>query len=173
MNNLPTTDAPLLPGGAPAVRAPMMRRGLILCAVCILLLSNEAFSQGRLTDWLKKLPLPGVSEADAQRGVKEALAQALRIVTIASDSVKIMSNRLTSVQGDVRGGSRGVGDLDPAMDHGPGREVVNDVEASARIVACIGRSVEEAQPVRGDDQPDGHPALRQHLSEAEKLVRRG
>jgi len=39
---------------------------------------------------------------------KEALAQALRIVTVASDSVKIMSNRLTSVQGDVRGGLRDV-----------------------------------------------------------------
>ncbi|MBC8089908.1 MAG: tetratricopeptide repeat protein [Phycisphaerae bacterium] len=39
---------------------------------------------------------------------KEALAQALRIVTVASDSVRVMSNRLTSVQGDIRGGLRDV-----------------------------------------------------------------
>lgn len=39
---------------------------------------------------------------------REALASALRTLAIASDSVKVMSNRLTSVQGDVRGGLRDV-----------------------------------------------------------------
>lgn len=39
---------------------------------------------------------------------REALAAALRTLAVASDSVKVMSNRLTSVQGDVRGGLRDV-----------------------------------------------------------------
>ena len=39
---------------------------------------------------------------------RDALAAAMRIIQIASDSVKVMSNRLTAVQGDVRGGLRTV-----------------------------------------------------------------
>ncbi|MEO7359719.1 MAG: tetratricopeptide repeat protein [Gemmatimonadaceae bacterium] len=39
---------------------------------------------------------------------REALAAALRTLAVASDSVRVMSNRLTSVQGDVRGGLRDV-----------------------------------------------------------------
>jgi hypothetical protein len=41
----------------------------------LLLLSSQGSAQGRLTDWLKRLPASGLSEADAGRGVKEALAQ--------------------------------------------------------------------------------------------------
>ena len=37
-----------------------------------------------------------------------ALANAVRTVGIAADSVRVMSNRLTSVQGDIRGGLRDV-----------------------------------------------------------------
>ena len=35
---------------------------------------------------------------------RDALASALRTLGVASDSVRVMSNRLTSVQGDIRGG---------------------------------------------------------------------
>ncbi|MEO7996547.1 MAG: tetratricopeptide repeat protein [Gemmatimonadaceae bacterium] len=39
---------------------------------------------------------------------RDALANALRTLQVASDSVRVMSNRLTSVQGDIRGGLRDV-----------------------------------------------------------------
>jgi tol-pal system protein YbgF len=38
------------------------------------------------------------------------LVQAMRTLQVASDSVRVMSNRLTAIQGDVRGGLRGVND---------------------------------------------------------------
>lgn len=41
---------------------------------------------------------------------REALAQAIRTLGVASDSVRVMSNRLTSVQGDIKGGLRAVND---------------------------------------------------------------
>lgn len=40
----------------------------------VILLATDATSQVRLSDWFKKLPSAGLSEADAARGVKEALA---------------------------------------------------------------------------------------------------
>jgi len=48
------------------------------CAVALLgvvLLSTGASSQVRFPDWLKKIPSTGITEAEAGRGVKDALAQ--------------------------------------------------------------------------------------------------
>src|SRR4051794_16894246 len=41
----------------------------------VLLVATDANSQIRFRDLLKKMPTTGISEADAGRGVKEALAQ--------------------------------------------------------------------------------------------------
>ena len=43
--------------------------------LCTVMLSTGVSSQIRLSDWLKRIPSAGISEADAGRGVKEALAQ--------------------------------------------------------------------------------------------------
>jgi tol-pal system protein YbgF len=45
-----------------------------------------------------------------QSDQKQELTQAIRTLAVASDSVRAMSNRLTAVQGDVRGGLRNVND---------------------------------------------------------------
>jgi len=47
----------------------------LVALFCVLLVAAEAKSQIRLRDWFKKIPSAGVSEAEAGRGVKEALAQ--------------------------------------------------------------------------------------------------
>jgi hypothetical protein len=50
------------------------------CAVAgfaALLVATDASSQIRLPDWLKKMPAPRLSEADASQGIKEALTQGL------------------------------------------------------------------------------------------------
>ena len=47
----------------------------LVALFCVLLVATEAKSQIRLRDWFKKIPSTGVSEAEAGRGVKEALAQ--------------------------------------------------------------------------------------------------
>jgi hypothetical protein len=74
MNNQRSTDAPLRYAGSPSAAAAMTRR-LAFGVLTVLLLATEAFPQNRLTDWLRKLPSAGISEAEAGRGVKEALAQ--------------------------------------------------------------------------------------------------
>lgn len=50
-------------------------RRLAACTVAMLLVSSGVGAQGRLTDWLRRLPSAGLTEAEAGRGVKEALAQ--------------------------------------------------------------------------------------------------
>ena len=54
---------------------PVMRIHAFAALLAVLLLTTDAAPQSRLSDWLKKIPASGVSEADAGRGVKEALAQ--------------------------------------------------------------------------------------------------
>src|SRR5262252_5896501 len=60
-------------------RAPIS--GLIVAGrslaalLAILLVATDASSQIKLSDLFKKLPSAGLSEADAGRGIKEALAQ--------------------------------------------------------------------------------------------------
>jgi len=48
---------------------------IVAALVCLLLAATDATSQIRLSDWLKKVPVTGLSEADAGHGIKEALAQ--------------------------------------------------------------------------------------------------
>ena len=48
---------------------------LVAALMCLLLGTTDAASQIRLSDWLKKVPVAGLSEADAGQGIKEALAQ--------------------------------------------------------------------------------------------------
>lgn len=48
---------------------------IIVALSCALLLATDAASQIRIPDWLKKVPVPGLSEAEAGQGIKEALAQ--------------------------------------------------------------------------------------------------
>ena len=52
-----------------------MRIHTVAVLLAGLLLAPDAAPQSRLSDWLKKIPATGLSEADAGRGVKEALAQ--------------------------------------------------------------------------------------------------
>lgn len=47
----------------------------MLALSCAVLLATDASSQIRISDWLKKVPVPGISEAEAGQGIKEALAQ--------------------------------------------------------------------------------------------------
>ena len=53
---------------------PVMMR-YAAAALAVLLLSTDAASQVRLPDWLRRVPASGLSEADAARGIKEALVQ--------------------------------------------------------------------------------------------------
>jgi hypothetical protein len=48
---------------------------IIVALSCALLLASDAASQIKLPDWLKKVPMAGISEAEAGQGIKEALAQ--------------------------------------------------------------------------------------------------
>ncbi len=59
------------------MRAPFMRTATAGAAVvALLLLASNGYAQFRLPDWLKKLPAAtGLSEADAARGIREALTQ--------------------------------------------------------------------------------------------------
>lgn len=74
MRNQPPTNARRSPRSSPATVPPIVWH-VALAAAALLLLSTDASSQGRLMDWLKKLPVTGLSEAEAGRGVKEALTQ--------------------------------------------------------------------------------------------------
>lgn len=48
---------------------------ILLAMACAVLLATDASPQIRISDWLKKVPVPGISEAEAGQGIKEALAQ--------------------------------------------------------------------------------------------------
>lgn len=48
---------------------------LVAALLCVLMVATDAASQIRLSDWLKKIPVTGLSEAEAGQGIKEALAQ--------------------------------------------------------------------------------------------------
>ena len=47
----------------------------LVALLCILLVATDASSQIRISDWLKKIPSTGLSEAEAGQGIKEALSQ--------------------------------------------------------------------------------------------------
>lgn len=72
MHSQPTI-APRQPSARARLRLTARYAAFALAALA--LVSTNALAQGRLMEWLKTLPAPGLSEADAGRGVKEALAQ--------------------------------------------------------------------------------------------------
>ena len=50
--------------------------GRVIAALsCVLLITTDASPQIRIPEWLKKIPVTGISEAEAGQGIKEALAQ--------------------------------------------------------------------------------------------------
>jgi Protein of unknown function (DUF4197) len=59
----------------PATRAITVWR--LVALLSVLLVATEARSQIRFRDWFKKNPSTGLSEAEAGKGIKEALAQGL------------------------------------------------------------------------------------------------
>jgi hypothetical protein len=48
---------------------------IVVALSCTLLIASNASSQIRIPDWLKKIPVAGLSEAEAGQGIKEALTQ--------------------------------------------------------------------------------------------------
>jgi hypothetical protein len=73
MPSQPPSSAPRPPSSR--ARFWLTVRYAAVAFAALSLLSTNALAQGRLMEWLKKLPTPGLSEADAGRGVKEALRQ--------------------------------------------------------------------------------------------------
>jgi Protein of unknown function (DUF4197) len=47
----------------------------LVALLCVPLVATDASSQFRIGDWLEKIPVSGLSEADAGQGIKEALSQ--------------------------------------------------------------------------------------------------
>jgi len=55
---------------------PTASIGRVIAALsCVLLITTDASPQIRIPEWLKKIPVTGISEAEAGQGIKEALAQ--------------------------------------------------------------------------------------------------
>jgi len=52
-----------------------MANRCVIALLFVLVFASESAPQVRLPDWLKKVPVAGISEAEAGRGIKEALAQ--------------------------------------------------------------------------------------------------
>ena len=92
---------------------------------------------------------------------REALAAALRTLAVASDSVRVMSNRLTSVQGDVRGGLRDVNEqliqVQELLKQSAGRldQLRRDQEIRANQAAMVPMAPPAGMPMSAADSAAG------------------
>jgi hypothetical protein len=73
MHSQRPAKAPSSPSSSAGQRTTVRCAAFALAALA--LASTNALAQGGLAEWLKKLPAAGLSEAEAGRGVKEALTQ--------------------------------------------------------------------------------------------------
>jgi len=74
MRRAASTDTPDMHVHSTSATLPMTNR-CVIALLSILVFASEAAPQVRLPDWLKRVPLAGISEAEAGQGIKEALAQ--------------------------------------------------------------------------------------------------